>query len=64
MITTVLKFLFVRLPLAIFYALGVLIMLAVSIPFVFVGFWIGIGRWAGEIGDRLADKAITKTFYF
>lgn len=62
--TTLLRFLFVRLPMAIVYALGVLIMLVICIPFVFVGFWIGVGRWAGEIGERLADKAITKIFYF
>lgn len=52
-----------RVPLAIFYAIGVVILILICIPVAIVGFWIAVFKWAGEAGSRLGDRLIARVFY-
>lgn len=52
MLRTLLKF-----PLAVIYAIGVMLMIVFSIPFIAAGFVAGFIKWAWQIGNRLSDRA-------
>jgi hypothetical protein len=49
--------LLVKIPLAIVYAIGIVLMIVCSAPFIAVGFIAGFIKFAWGIGMRLSDRA-------